>query len=96
LNKLVVLPIGDIILFTENGLNIGGKDLDQEQLLNFKDGCSVLKENFARKVIHEQIRYKATEMGIHKSQSLDELMFAKAALWVLNEYEILIHKLSEL
>ncbi len=95
LDKLNALPIGDIIYFTQNGLMIDGKELDAEQTNAFKETCSALKDNFARKVIHEQIRHKATEAGIHKSQSIEELMFYKAAIWCLNEENILIQQLSE-
>lgn len=73
---------------------IDGKNLDQEATINFKEACAVLKENYARKVIHEQIRYKAIDLGINKALSVDTLMFSKAAIWVLNEIEILIAKLS--
>lgn len=93
LDKLVVLPIGDMIVFTENGISINGKELDLEQSMSFREGCVSLKENFARKVLNEQIRFKAIEMGVHKSQTIDELMFSKAAIWVINEEEILLQKL---
>ena len=92
--KLNALPIGDIIHFTETGILLNGKELEVEQALHFREACVSLKDNFARKVIHEQIRYKAIEMGIDKATSIDTLFFSKSALWVLNEYEILIQKLS--
>lgn len=95
LDKLNALPIGDIIYFTQNGLMIDGKELDAEQTNAFKETCSALKDNFARKVIHEQIRHKATEMGIHQAISIETLYFSKVALWIMNEYEILLQKLSE-
>lgn len=88
------MPIGDIIHFTETGIMINGKDLDLDQAINFREACMVLKDNYARKVINEQIRYLAIDMGINKALSVDTLMFSKAALWVLNEVEILIQKLS--
>ncbi len=62
--------------------------------MTFKEACSSLKENFARKVINEQLKYKATEIGVHKSTTLDELYFAKAIIWVINEENILLEKLS--
>lgn len=94
LDKLHALPIGNIVHFTESGVMINGKELDQDQMISFREACVVLKENFARKVIHEQVRYKAIDMGINKALSMDTIMFAKAAIWVVNEIEILIAKLS--
>ncbi len=94
LDKLNAVPIGDIIMFTENGLMINGKMLDMEQTISFREASVALKENFARKVIHEQVRYKAIDLGINKAQSIDTLMFSKACIWVINELEILTAKLS--
>lgn len=96
LDKLGVLPIGDVIDISEQGISIQGKVLDQEQVLNFKEASAVLRDNFARQVINEQIRYKAIDLGINKATAMDTLFFAKAALWCLNEQEILITQLSTL
>lgn len=94
LDKLVALPASNILHSSNEGLVIAGKKLDMEQMLAFKESVDALKENYARRVIHEQIRYKATEMGIHKATTLEELMFAKAAIWFLNEENILVESLS--
>ncbi len=94
LDKLGIFPIGDIIIRTQAGVFANGKELDQEQLINLAESCQTLKDNFARRLINEQLRYKATEMGIHKSTTIDELLFAKAVIWFINEENILIEKLS--
>jgi hypothetical protein len=96
LNKLGAFPVGDMIIKTENSVNINGKDLDLDQYLNFKEACVALKENFARRVINEQLKYKATKMGIHESTTIETLLFAKAVIWFINEEEILIERLSTL
>jgi len=94
LDKLVVLPIGEMVILTQNSISINGKDLDQEQAINFREACTALKDNYARRIINEQIRYQAIDLGINKAQSIDTLMFSKAAIWLMNEEEILIQKLS--
>lgn len=94
IEKLGAFPVGDLITFTENGLSLNGKDLSHEQFLNFKEACVLLKDNFARKVLNEQLKYKAIEMGIHKSTTVDELLFSKAVIWFINEENILIEKIS--
>jgi hypothetical protein len=96
LDKLGAFPIGDIVRFTENHIEINGRNLDTEQYLAFKEAASAMKENFARRVINEQLKYKATEMGIHKAVSLDELFFSKAIIWFINEENILLEKISTL
>jgi hypothetical protein len=96
LEKLGAFPIGDMVIQTPNGLMVNGKSLDTEQQMAFREACVSLNENFARKVLNEQLRYKATEIGIHRSTTIDELMFSKAVLWVINEENILLDKLSSL
>ena len=95
MHKLNALPIGDLITFTQDGIMINGRMLGVEDLLAFREATSVLKDNYARKVISEQIRFKAIDMGINKATSIDTLIFAKACLWVMNEHELLIHTLSD-
>jgi len=92
--KLNAPPIGEMIHFTQNGLMINGKMLDTDGTISFTKACTALKDNYARKVIHEQVRYKAIDLGIDKGTTIDTIMFSKAALWVLNELEILTHRLS--
>lgn len=94
LSKLNVLPIGDTVHITEGRLIINGKELDQEQMLAFRESSIALKDNYARRVINEQIRYKAVNLGINVALSLDTIMFAKAAIWCVNEEEILINTLA--
>jgi hypothetical protein len=96
LDKLNALPIGELIHFTETGLMLNGKELEEDQVLNFREACVALKENYARKVIFEQVRYKAIDLGINKALSNDTLYFSKAAIWSLNEIEVLIQKLLTL
>ena len=90
LDKLQALPLQNSIVVGNGSIIINGKELDTEQMINFTESCNALKDNYARKIIHEQIRYLAINLGIHNCLSLDTLMFAKAALWNLqNEQELL-------
>lgn len=96
LDKLGAFPIGEMVQVSLNGIAINGKELDGDQVLNFRESASLLKENFARKVINEQLKFKAMEMGIHKSTTIEQLLFAKAVIWFINEENILLHSLSEI
>ena len=95
LDKLAVLPIDNTFVVNHKGIIIGGKDLDKEQAINFVESCNALKDNFARKVIHEQIRFLAVNMGIHNCLSLDTMFFAKASLWVLQQESELLAKIGD-
>lgn len=94
LDKLGAFPIGDMIITTPTGISINGRDLNPEQYIHFREQVVALKDNFARKMINEQLRYKATVIGVHESNTIDELLFAKAIIWFINEENILIEKLS--
>jgi hypothetical protein len=96
LDKLGAFPIGEMVQVSLNGIAINGKELDGDQVLNFRESASLLKENFARKVINEQLKFKAMEMGIHKSTTIEQLLFAKAVIWFINEENILLQSLSEI
>ena len=93
LEKSSVLPLKDSIVITSDSIKINDKPLDMEQILNFRESAIVLKDNFARSVIRSQIRYLATNLGIYKSVTLDELMFYKSALWNLQQEDDLLDRI---
>ena len=92
LSKLHALPLNDTFIIEQNSVIINGKPLETEQLIVFRDSCISLKDNFAFKILNEQIRYLATNLGVYKSVSQDELFFYKSALWNLQQYENLLDK----
>lgn len=90
LSTLSVLPINDAIEISPEGVKIRGRKLNTEEFINFTESCKALKDNKARQIINEQIKFLAINMGVHQSVSLETMMFAKAALWMVqNENELL-------
>ena len=94
LDKLGAIPLSNTIVVSPMGVMVNGKDLGPDQVAYFNQTASALKENFARKLIAEQLKYLAISTGIHNSKSVDELMFSKACLWVVLEEEKLINSLT--
>lgn len=90
LDKLQALPITNSIVVDHNGITINGKILEPDQAIMFSESCNALKDNYARKVIHEQVKYLAINMGIHNAVALDTLFFAKSSLWNLEQEEKLL------
>lgn len=88
-----MLPLNNSILISQGSVSINGKSLETEQVINFHESCIGLKDNWARKVLREQVRYLAVNLGVYKSASLDELYFAKAALWCLAEEDKLLDQI---
>jgi len=93
LSRLMVLPLADSFVVGGGNVSINGKQMDTEQVIVFRDSCIALKDNFARQIIQQQVRYLATNLGIYKSVSTDELFFSKAALWCIEQEEKLLDKI---
>ena len=87
LSKINALPLQQTILSSNNGIIINGKVLSKEQAINLKTSVLALQDNQAHKLFKDQLRYLAVNYGITKSVSIDELFFAKSALWLLDEEE---------
>jgi hypothetical protein len=96
LDNIDALPIRDAITFDADGtILIRGKKLEIEQIQNLKTGVAVLKDNFARKLIQEQLLYEANKIGLHQGLTPEMIQFSKAVVWVLENEEKLINTLSE-
>lgn len=93
LSKLHALPLNDSIVIGQGSITINGKALETEQIISFRESAIALRDNWARKILHEQVRYLATTMGVYKSVSIDELYFYKSALWNLEQEDALLDQL---
>ena len=92
LSNINALPLNEVIVIGQ-GVKIGDRELDPEQVINFKENCVALKSNLAFQIIIEQMRYLSVNMGVYKSVSLDEIYFSKASLWILSEIQVLLDKI---
>lgn len=93
LDKLQALPLNDSIIVGQNSVIINGRPLEVDQLMLFRDSCVALRDNMAYKVLREQIKYLAIVGGVHKAVNLEQSMFHKAALWVIDQEEKLLEKM---
>ena len=93
LDKLQALPLQSTIIVTPNGLIINGKELDVDQVINFRESCVALKENYARKVITEQVKYLAINIGVHNGLTNEQILFSKSALWNLQQIDNLLDQI---
>lgn len=94
MGKLHALPLQDSIVIGQGTIMVNGHNLETDQVQVFAESAVAFRDNWARKVIHEQVRYLAVNGGVFKSVSLDEIMFFKAALWCLNEEDKLLDRLT--
>lgn len=89
------LPIKDVITFDIDGtVRINGKNLSLEQSIVFRESIVSLKENWAYKVIREQTAFEAIKIGIHTGNTLEQILFPKAVLWMQAQEVELINSLG--
>ncbi len=90
-----ITAIDAVIGYDDSGsLTIRGKTLSPEQVILFKQGLSLLQDNWARKVIREQMKYDALMIGVLASDT-EKILFAKALNWLLMKEEELVQTLDK-
>lgn len=95
IEKLNYYPISDILVVDNLGsAYVKGKKLDMEQAVILKNGLDALQNNFADKLVDDQMTYEAIKLGIHNGNSTEAIMFSKAALWVIQERRKLLEQLT--
>lgn len=96
LDNLDALPIRSVMTFDQYGtLRVNGKELNIEQAIAMRDGAMALLDSQVRKLINEQITFKAVEMGVHNGLNPDTILFSKAALWVIQEEAKLLSTIAK-
>lgn len=92
LQNIQAIPIRDVIKFDVDGtLKINNRALEMEQAIAFRDSARVLKDNFAKKLIQDQLTYEAIQMGVHQGLNSEMIMFSKCALWLIQEENKLLN-----
>ena len=82
LDKLEALPLRAIIENNEEGiLLVNGREVDLEKAGMLRTNAKSLLESPLHKLIHQQVAFKAITMGVHKVKTVEEMIFARAALW---------------
>lgn len=95
INRLGALPVRARITIDEaNQIFIDGKKLTVETARRLHDGSKAMLNNFARKIVREQIVFMAVHKGVHENVSPEQGLFAKAALWNLQEEEELYRRFA--
>lgn len=95
IDKLNYIPIKDVIEFTPDGtVIVKGMKLDIDQAKVLKSGLDALQNNFAEKIIEEQLLFNAFKVGIHQSVAIEELMLMKAIIWLIQERAKLLTMLT--
>lgn len=95
LEKVNTLPIKDILTYELDGtIKVNDKNLSLEQAISLRESAVALQANQCYRLIKEQIAYEAIKIGIHMGNTLEQIIFPKAALWIQAQEIELIAKLS--
>lgn len=96
LDNLQAIPIRGVITFNQQGtIAINGRPLEPEQAKLFAESARAMLDSFARKIIREQVAFQAVEMGVHQGLTPEMIVFAKAALWVMQEEQKLLEQIIQ-
>lgn len=96
LDRLGALPLHAKIRVDGTGkVSVNGRSLDIETADRLKQAAVAMQNNAARNLVRETVAFMAIVDGVHKNVSPDMGLFAKAALWFLQEENELYATLSQ-
>jgi hypothetical protein len=95
LDNLGALPIRKLVARDNLGrLLINGKPMDDvEQLLAFRQSLMSYKDNPARKMLADQKKFLALEMGVFNGLNPEMIQFSKAVLYCIEQDEKIIDEI---
>lgn len=82
LSSLQALPLKDIITLDEEGnILVQGRRLKPEQELQLREAARGTLSNQARKLVHDQVLFRAVALGVHTVTTPEQMYFSRAAIW---------------
>lgn len=97
LDKLGALPLRDIIVFSDDGsLLVNGKVLSYDERVLLRESARGCINSRALGLVRDQVLYKSFIFGINASINLEQLYFAKAAVWWGIEEDKFLKALADL
>jgi hypothetical protein len=74
---------------------VDGKPVHFEKSRAIARAAKAISENLARRFVRETVIFMAIKKGVHENMSPEEGLFAKAALWFMQEEDILYRSFAE-
>lgn len=95
LSTIGSLPLHGILTIDGEGRPlIKGVPLDSEKAIKLREDADTLLNNHAWQLVREQALYGAVSMGSLEAQTLDQVLFSRAAIWFSQQQETLLKKLA--
>lgn len=96
LDRLGALPLRATITTDGTGqIFVKGKQMTLEVARKMHETSKAMLNNFARRFVREQVTFMAIHMGVHENISPEQGLYAKAALWFLQEEDELYRKFAQ-
>lgn len=96
LDRLHAIPTRDIITKDEGGtMLINGRRLDVQGVIHLRESAARILREPARKLVSEQIQFKAVTLGIHQGMTPEQILFSKACIWQGAERDVLYKELAQ-
>lgn len=96
LNSLAALPLRDIISIDKEGkLLVNGRRLELEEARKLRESARGALNSYARQFVQGQLLHEAIKIALHTSVKIEDTMFGKAAVWMLEQEEIFFRLLAQ-
>lgn len=89
------LPISSIIKYEDGQLLVNNVVIEKEARLALRESARNTLQSHARKIVLEQVASMAVNLAVHQGTSPDQILFAKAALWSIQEENKLLEQLAQ-
>ncbi len=86
-------PLHAIIREEEGRILIRDVPVEAEELIFLSEAAEQALSNQARKVVVDQIRHEASLYALQSATTWEQTIFAKAAIWAIEQQEILLKRL---
>lgn len=97
LDRLGALPIRARITVDESAqIFVDNKQVTFEVAHRLHETSKSMLDNFARRFVRETVTFMAVKKGVHENVSPEQGLFAKAALWFLQEEDDLYRKFAQI
>lgn len=96
LDRLGSLPLhATIMVDNAGGVVVNGRSLNLERATQLKQAAVAMQRNAARNLVRETVTFLAIKDGVHKNINPEMGLFAKGALWFLQQEDELYALLAE-
>lgn len=96
LRRFGAVDLGGILTIDGGRVSIRGVPMSQEQTIAVRESALAMETSIARKFVREQVLTEAVNIGFVSAQDMDQVLFARAAVWFGTKEEEWYDRLAQL